>query len=154
MLDFFFLLLAITIWMVSLFLVSEAAKSQEWAFASGEGIPNPYSGVLMSKLVSLCFLLLWLLRTVLLTPLPTEPLQLLTHVLDRPGPFTPGFLIASFPPLIVGLVKLTTALTASRWRESEDVENRSRLWVNLVLLALHLLTAFASMAILTRFFLR
>ena len=76
---------------------SEAAKSQEWAFTSAEGIPNPNTGVLMSKLVSICFILLWLLRTVLLTSVPREPLQLLTHVLDQPGPFTPGFLIASFP---------------------------------------------------------
>ena len=151
--DFFLLLLSITIWMVSFFLVSEAAKSQEWAFSSEEGIPYPYSGVLMSKWVSICFILLWLLRTMLLTPLPTEPLQLLTHVLDRPGPFAPGFLIASFPPLIVGLVKLTTALTASRWRRTEEIENRSRLWVNLVLLGFHLLTAFAAIAILTRVFL-
>ncbi len=150
--DFSLLLLSITIWMVSLFLVSEAAKSQEWAFTSAEGIPNPNTGVLMSKLVSICFILLWLLRTVLLTPVPQEPLQLLTHVLDQPGPFTPGFLIASFPPLIVGLVKLTTALTATRWRQSEDIEDRSRPWVNLVFLGFHLLTALASTAILTRFF--
>ncbi len=78
--------------MVSLYLISETAKSQEWAYTNADGIPNPYLGVLMSKLVSICFILLWLLRTVLLTSLPREPLQLLTRVLDRPGPFTPGFL--------------------------------------------------------------
>ena len=152
--DFFLLLLSITIWMVSLFLVSEAAKSQEWAFTSAEGIPNPYSGVLMSKLVSICFILLWFLRTVLLNPLPQEPIQLLTHVLNRPGPFTAGFLMASFPPLIVGLVKLMTVLSAVRWRQSEDMEDRSRLWVNFVFVGLHLLTALASLAILIRYFLR
>ena len=151
--DFFLFLLSITIWMVSLFLVSEAAKSQEWAFSSTEGISNPYSGVLMSKLVSICFILLWFLRTVVLTPLPWEPLQLLTHVLQGPGLFTPGFLMASFPPLIVGLFKLMTALTVSRWSQTEDVEVRNRLWVNVVYLVLHLITASASIIILVRFLL-
>jgi len=42
---------------------------------------------------------------VLLTPVPREPLQLLTHVLDQPGPFTPGFLIASFPPRRIPFTK-------------------------------------------------
>ena len=152
--DFFLFLVSITIWMFSLFLVNEAAKSQEWDLTNADGMPNPNSGVRMSIWVSIFFILLWLLRTVLLAPLPKEPLQLLTQVLDRPGPFTPGFLMASFPPLIVGLVKLTTSLTASRWRKSVDTEDhRGRLRVNLVLLGLHLLTVFASIAILRRFFL-
>ena len=63
-----------------------------------------------------------------------------------------GFSYSKLPPLIVGLVKLTTALTATRWRQSEDIEDRSRPWVNLVFLGFHLLTALASIAILTRYF--
>lgn len=138
--------------MVSLFLVAEAAKSQRWAFGVGEGMPDPYSGVFMSQIISFCFILLWLLRTLLLTRVPQEPVQFLSHVLLRPGQFTPGFLLASFPPLVVGLVKLTTVLAGSRWRSGEDAEARSRLWITLAFVVFHLLTASAVVVILTRFF--
>ncbi len=113
--SFILLLLSITLWMVSLFLVAEAAKSQRWAFGVGEGIPNPNSGVFMSQTISFCFILLWLVRTLLLTRVPQEPMQLLSLVLLRPGQFTPGFLLGSFPPLVVGLVMLTMVLAGSRW---------------------------------------
>lgn len=151
--DFILLLLSITIWMVSLFLVTEAAKSQKWAFGSVEGIPEPYSGVVLSQVISICFILLWLVRTLLLTRLPHEPLQLLAQVLLRPGQFTPGLLVASFPPLIVGVVKLITVLAVSRGRLAEEVDARSRLWVTFVFLGFHLLTASAAIAVLARFFL-
>ena len=139
--------------MVSLFLVIEAAKSQRWAFGSSEGKPDPYSGVFMSQMISICFILLWFVRTLLLTRLPQEPLEFLTRVLLRPGQFTPGFLMASFPPLIVGLVELITVLAGSRGGLAEEVEARSRLWVTFVFVFFHLLTALAAIALLTRFFL-
>lgn len=150
--SFILLLLSITLWMVSLFLVVEAAKSQRWAFGVGEGIPDPHSGVFMSQVISFCFILLWLLRTFLLTRVPQELMQFLSLVLLRPGQFTPGFLLASFPPLVVGLVKLTTVLAGSRWRQGEDGEARSRLWITLTFVVFHVLTASAVVVVLTRFF--
>ncbi|MFQ5683858.1 MAG: hypothetical protein ACE5HC_11370 [Candidatus Binatia bacterium] len=150
---FILLLLCITIWMVSLFLVVEAAKSQKWAFGGLEGIPEPYSGVFLSQVISLVFLLLWLVRTVLLTGLPYEPFQLFTQILLRPAQFTPGFLMASFPPLIVGLVKLITTLAVPRDRPVQEEESHSRLWVTLVFVVFHLLTALAAIVIFTRYFL-
>jgi hypothetical protein len=138
--------------MVSLFLVAEAAKSQRWAFGVGEGIPDPHSGVFMSQIISFCFILLWLVRTLLLTRMPQEPMQFLSHVLLRPGQFTPGFLLATFPPLVVGLVKLTTVLAGSRWKLGEDAEARSRLWITLAFVVFHLLTASAVVIILTKLF--
>lgn len=138
--------------MVSLFLVAEAAKSQRWAFGVGEGIPDPHSGVFMSQIISFSFILLWLVRTLLLTRVPQEPMQFLSHVLLRPGQFTPGFLLATFPPLVVGLVKLTTVLAGSRWRQGEDAEARSRLWITLAFVVFHLLTASAVVVILTNLF--
>lgn len=151
--DFIILLLSITLWMVSLFLVAEAAKSQRWAFGVGEGIPDPYSGVFMSHFISFCFILLWLVRTVLLTSVPQEPIQFLSQMLLRPGQYTPGFLLASFPPLVVGLVKLITVLAGSRWKVGDDSEARSRLWITFAFVVFHLLTVLAVVAILTGFFL-
>ncbi|MCH8054705.1 MAG: hypothetical protein IH857_00935 [Deltaproteobacteria bacterium] len=78
---------------------------------------------------------------------------MLAQVLLRPRQFTPGLLVASFPPLIVGVVKLITVLAVSRGRLAEEVDARSRLWVTFVFLGFHLLTASAAIAVLARFFL-
>ncbi len=151
--DFILLLLAIMIWMVSLFLVGEAAKSQRWVFGGVEGMPDPYSGVFMSQLVSFCFILLWFGRILLLGRFPREPMEFLAQILLRPAPLTPGFLVASFPPLIVGLVKLITILVASRKMLTGDIALQNRLWVTFVFIIFHLLTATVAFVILARTFL-
>jgi hypothetical protein len=46
------LLISILLWAVSLFLVAEAAKSQQWALGNKDGIPEARSGVDMSQLLS------------------------------------------------------------------------------------------------------
>lgn len=151
--DFILLLLAITIWMVSLLLVGEAAKSQRWVFGGVEGIPDPYSGVFMSQFISFSFILLWFGRILLLGRFPREPMEVLAQLLLRPAPLTPGILVASFPPLIVGLVKLITILVASRKMLKEDIAVQNRLWVTFVFIIFHLLTATVAFAILARTFL-
>lgn len=151
--DFVLFLISILLWMVSLFLVGEAAKSQRWAFGGPEGMPEPYSGVVMSQTVSLLFIVLWILRTYLLTRPVQDPLHFLPELLLRPDHLTPGILLANFPPLIVGIVKLITALVVSKGEAENPIKRRNRLRVTFVFLALHLITAVAAAVLLMQFFL-
>ena len=50
--NFVLLLIALLLWAISIFLVAEAAKNQKWAFGGTGGMPEPYSGVAMSQLLS------------------------------------------------------------------------------------------------------
>ena len=154
MTDFVLLVFSLTVWMVSLFLVGEAAKSQRWVFRGTEGIPDPYSGVTMSQLLSLVFIVLWLGRLVLTNRLSVlQPSALLTEILVRPVPIIPGIVLASFPPLIVGIVKLATVLVVRRGTfGEEDFEARNRLRVTLLFLGFHLLTAAVGLLLLKRMF--
>src|ERR1051325_2018645 len=104
--NFVLFLLALFLWAVSLFLVAEAAKSQKWALG-GEGLPDPYSGVGMAQFLSLIFILLWTARVFLMSQLP-DPLHFISQLLLKPDQLTGGFLLAVFPPVVVGLVKLIT----------------------------------------------
>ena len=150
MADFVLLLFSITLWMVSLFLVGEAAKSQKWAFSGIEGLVDPYAGVAMSQTVSLLFVFLWFLRLFLINRPVQDPLSFLSQILLRPQLLTPGILLANFPPLILGIVKLITALVVSRGSAEDELKRRNRLWVTAVFVALHLIVALATTIVLTR----
>lgn len=107
----------------------------------------------MSQLISLGFILFWVFRTVLLTqPSLDDPVRILTQIVLRPGALAPGFLIASFPPLLVGLIKLVTVLVVSRGAEGDEVDHRNRRWVSCVFVILHLATGGAALLILMRYF--
>ena len=151
--NFVLLLIALVLWAISLFLVGEAAKSQKLALGGPGGMPEPYSGVAMSQLLSLLFIFLWLARAFLLTRPEPNPLHFVSQLLVAPEQLTPGILLAVFPPLIVGMVKLVTALVVSRGEMENDVERRNRISINAVFLALHLIIAVAAAVILTRSFL-
>jgi len=112
--QFVLLLIALLLWAISLFLVGEAAKSQRWALGGPEGMPEPYSGVAMSQLLSCLFIVLWIARSYLSIRPAQDPLYFISQLLVRPEQLTPGFLLGVFPPLIVGVVKLITALVVSR----------------------------------------
>src|ERR1043165_4146669 len=102
--NFILLLLALFLWAISLFLVAEAAKSQKWALG-GDGLPDPYSGVGMSQFLSFLFVLLWAARVFLMSQ-PQDPFHFLSQLLVKPDQLTAGILLAVFPPVVVGLVKL------------------------------------------------
>src|SRR5207253_7068181 len=85
-------------------------KSQRWALGGPGGMPEPYSGVGMSQLLSCLFVFLWLARVFLLSRPAPDPLRFIPQLLASPEQLTPGLLLAVFPPLIVGVVKLVTAL--------------------------------------------
>jgi hypothetical protein len=53
----------------------------------------------------------------------------------NPEQLTPGILLAVFPPLIVGMMKLITALGATREEIENQVQRRNQLWVNTVYLS-------------------
>jgi len=135
--QFVLLLIALLLWAVSLFLVGEAAKSQRWALGGPEGMPEPYSGVAMSQLLSCLFILLWIARSYLSIRPAQDPLYFISQLLVRPEQLAPGFLLGVFPPLIVGVVKLITALVVSRGELETHIERRNRLWVTSVFIVLH-----------------
>jgi hypothetical protein len=148
--NFVLLLIALLLWAVSIFLVAEAAKNQKWAFGGRDGMPEPYSGVAMSQLLSALFIFLWAARVFLLTQTAHDPFQFISQLLLKPEQLTPGVLLAVFPPVIVGLVKLVTALVVSRGELENEIERRNRLWITSVFLVLHLIVAVAAALFLTR----
>ena len=133
--NFVLLVTAILLWAMSLFLVTEAAKNQLWALG-GDGAPDPHSGVDMSQLLSCLFVFLWFTRGLLTHP-SHDPLQFVSQLFAHPEQLTPGIFVAVFPPLILGLVKLITTVGAIRAKATKDVEQKNRLWVSLVYMALH-----------------
>jgi len=151
--NFILLLIALLLWAISLFLVAEAAKNQKWVWGERDGIPDPYSGVAMSQLLSCLFIFLWLARAFVLTQPTQDPFHFVSQLLVKPEQLTPGILLAVFPPLIVGLVKLITALVVSRGEMENEIERRNRLWVTSVFIVLHLLLAVAAAMLLYRYFL-
>ena len=151
--NFILLLIALLLWAISLFLVAEAAKDQKWAWGERDGIPEPYSGVAMSQLLSCLFILLWLARDFFLNQSPQDPIRFLSQLLIKPEQLTPGILLAVFPPVIVGVVKLVTALVVSQGEQENQVDRKNRLWVTSVFLVLHVITAVAAIMLLTRVFL-
>ena len=150
--NFVLLLIAILLWTISLFLVGEAAKSQRWALGGPGGMPEPYSGVAMSQLLSCLFILLWLARVFVLTRPAPDPWRFIPELLGRPEQLTPGILLGVFPPLIVGVVKLVTALVVSHGEMETAIERRNRLWVTSVFIALHVVIAIAAAILLIRAF--
>jgi hypothetical protein len=150
--NFVLLLIAILLWAISLFLVGEAAKSQRWALGGPTGMPEPYSGVAMSQLLSCLFILLWVARVFVLTQHTADPLRFIPQLLATPERLTPGILLGVFPPLIVGVVKLVTALVISHGEMETAIERRNRLWVTAVFIALHIIIALAAAMLLVRAF--
>jgi hypothetical protein len=148
--NFVLMLIAVLLWAISLFLVGEAAKSQRWALGGPGGMPEPYSGVGMSQLLSCLFVFLWLARVFLLTRPAPDPLRFIPQLLASPEQLTPGLLLAVFPPLIVGVVKLVTALVVSHGEMETAIERRNRSWVTSVFIALHLIIAIAAAILLVR----
>jgi hypothetical protein len=148
--NFVLLVIAIVFWAISLFLVAEAAKIQQWALGEQEGILNPHSGVDISQLLSCLFVLLWFARELFSTQPTQDPFHLVLQLLVKPELLTPGILLAVFPPLIVGMVKLITALGITRVEITSEIERRNRLWVNTVFIALHLIVALGATMVLAR----
>ena len=144
------LLISILLWAVSLFLVAEAAKSQQWALGNKDGIPEARSGVDMSQLLSCLFVLLWFGRELFLAQPAEGPFHFIWQLLEKPEQLTPGILLAVFPPLLVGLVKLITAMGLGREEAQNEIERRNRLWVNGVFISLHLIFAIAAAVFLAR----
>ena len=146
--DFIFLLIAILLWAMSLYLVGEAAKNQKWAIGPPAGKPDTYAGVTMSQLLSVLFILLWVARVYLLIrPRPAID-QFADQLLLDPAPIVPGLLFAIFPPLLVGIVKLITILAVSHGDLESAVERRNRRWISSVHLVLHIVLAIAGALLL------
>jgi hypothetical protein len=150
--NFVLLLISVLLWAISLFLVGEAAKSQRWALGGPGGMPEPYSGVAMSQILSCLFIFLWLARVFVLTRPASDPLHFIPQLLAKPEELTPGLLLAVFPPLVVGIVKLATALVVSHGEMETAIERHNRLWVTVVFIALHIIIALAAAILLVRAF--
>jgi hypothetical protein len=150
--NFTLFLIALLLWAIGLFLVNEAAKTQRWALGGPGGMPEPYSGVAMSQLLSCLFILLWLVRIYVLSRPSMEPVRFITQLFASPEQLTPGLLLAVFPPLIVGFVKLLTALTVSHGEMETKIERQNRLAVTSVFIMVHLVIAAATATILIRGF--
>ena len=145
---FVLFLIALLLWGISLFLVAEAAKTQKWALGDRDGVPDPYSGVAMAQLLSMLFIVLWFGRIFVLTQPSPDPIHFVSQLLVKPEQLTPGILLAVFPPVIVGLVKLITALVVSPGEVENPVQRRNRLWMTSVFTLLHIIIAIAAALIL------
>jgi len=150
--NFVLLLLAILLWTMSLFLVAEAAKSLKGVVGERVGGPQPSSGVDMSQLLSCFFVLLWLARQLFLAKPTQNPFSFLSELLVNPEQLTPGILLAVFPPLIVGIMKLITALGATREETENQTQQRNQVWVNVVFLSLHVIVGVGATMFLVRSF--
>jgi len=150
--NFVLFLISLMLWATSIFLVGEAAKSQQRALGESGNKHEQYSGVAMSQLLSFLFIFLWVARGYLLSQPPQNPSHFLTNLVVKPEQLTPGLLLGTFPPLIVGVVKLVTALGVTRGELENAVEKRNRLWVTWAFFALHLIVAIAAANILIRYF--
>jgi hypothetical protein len=106
----------------------------------------------MSQLLSCFFVLLWIARQLLLTKPPQNPFNFLSELLVNPEQLTPGILLAVFPPLIVGMMKLITALGATREEIENQVQRRNQVWVNTVFLSLHVIVGVGATMFLIRSF--
>ena len=149
--NFVLFLLALFLWAISLFLVAEAAKSQKWALGRN-GLPDAFSGVAMAQVLSSIFILLWAARVFLITQPQQDPVHFISQLLVRPEQLTGGILLAVFPPVIVGLVKLITALVVSCGDVETVTEQHNRISVTSVYLVLHLIIGVASAVLVYRFF--
>jgi hypothetical protein len=105
----------------------------------------------MSQVLSFIFILLWAAR-VFITNQSSDPLRFISQLLLKPDLLTGGIVLAVFPPVVVGLVKLITALMVSGGEETA-LERRNRFSVTSVYLAFHLIIAIAAGLLLYRFFL-
>jgi hypothetical protein len=68
----------------------------------------------------------------------------------NPEQLTPKILLAVFPLLIVGMMKLVTALGAVRQAIENQVQRRNQLWVNTVFLSLHVIVGVGATMFLVR----
>jgi hypothetical protein len=105
----------------------------------------------MSQLLSFLFICLWTARVFLLSQ-TQDPIRFVSQLLLKPDQLTGGLLLAVFPPVVVGLVKLITALVVSRGEETE-LERRNRFSVTAVYLVIHLVIGIVSAVLVYRFML-
>ncbi len=157
--DFAILLFSIIIWVFSLFFLLQAAKMLEWIFKKEENTPNPKSGVYISFVISVFIIIIWIFRTIgvmrefysweCATALYRK-LSLIAVVQLYPREYAPGFLLASFFPIAVGLFKLLTVVVASP-REVLVSGISARLpWVALVYMFFGLINITASIVTLIK----
>ena len=150
--NFVLFFVAVLFWSMSLFLVSEIARSQKGTLAERGGLPEPLSGVEMAHWISFLIVFLWFGRA-LFSQSGRDPFQFLFELLRQPEQLTPGILLAVFPPVIVGIVKLVLALGITRGEVEDQPTRENRLWISAVLLALNVVFAGASAILLSRFIL-
>ncbi len=145
--DFVVLLSSIIILIISLFLLSEAVKTQKY-FLNEEKVVSLW-GEVWCWIISLLIIVLWVHRTVLVTLLMGPSFMsygmcFFDGFLFQPREYAPGFLLASLLPTSVGLLKLLTVVAAPQRRVPGA-------WgVALVKIIFNLLTAVASIVTLIK----
>ncbi len=112
--DFAVLVSSIIIWIISLFLFSEAVKTQKHFFSEEK---DTSFGEVGCWIISLVIIVFWMYRTVLVRESFFTSYEAWFDVfLFQPREYAPGFLLSSLLPTSIGLLKLLTALAAPQHR--------------------------------------
>lgn len=107
--DFAILILAVTIWILSLWLLSEAVKILRWSFRRRKGSPDPESGEFLSQIVAVGIVFIWCARIFLFEGIIDTDTGWRLVFFFQPRQFAPGFLLGSLLPSFVALFKFAIA---------------------------------------------
>lgn len=127
--DFALLIFAIILWFVGLYLFHESNQ-----FILNQPTEDdrrslaPYSGALLSWVLSPVVILIWGFRSLLVLDVQLTPQNVISFALFDPVLFAPGFLLAALLPTTVGIVKFSYAIAMqSSQRTSAEVSAKKSL---------------------------
>jgi len=138
---FAILIMSLTVWILSLWLLSQAVETVKWAFRRKRGSREPESGKFLSQGMAVAVVLVWCAWVVMTreiigpgwTPFGHLPSDRDVWVLPflEPRLFAPGFLLGSLVPSFVALFKF--AMTGFETRRMEVGKGTvSTRWVAIV----------------------
>jgi len=104
------LVLSIVLCGISLFLVCEGSKYQEWATAGDEAAPHPKSGVKFSIAFPVLIFILWVPYWINAPYFFGYSSSGIVHnIIFHPLDYAPAFILASLPAALIGLLKFLLA---------------------------------------------
>jgi len=145
---FVLFLVAVLLWASSLFCLGEAIKMHDSLSGTGSGIVHAQAAGDTAQLLSFLFVLGWFGRNLFLSSPGESAFDHIENILIAPEQLTPGILLAVFPPVVIGAVKLMTAVGVRQEEGSGEVGRRNWLWVNLSYLSILLVLGIAAALLL------
>jgi hypothetical protein len=129
------LLFSVLLWAASLFCLAEALKTQYSFFTESDRVAQSHAAVDIAQLLSFLFVLGWFGRNLFLSPPGESPLAHFARLLIQPEHLTPGILLAVFPPVLIGLVKLVAGIGLVQKEPGIGSTRQNWFWINSTYLA-------------------